>query len=171
MYWFSWLRPALRGRCAKALRKGAVPPGAADNLTLLRSPEASGKETLSAGNWSVQNRAHDGARVDYNGGCRSCRSAIRPGSSRSMETSLTIHLPAHARRGVGAAGALSSKNHTPWWGRAGRLVTMIMVEPVLAMTFILGALKAKSLAIDASMASSLTRRLRILDVCSCSSSS
>ncbi|HPO46983.1 MAG TPA: NADH-quinone oxidoreductase subunit H, partial [Spirochaetota bacterium] len=52
-------------------------------------------------------------------------------------------------------GALSSKNTYAMLGASREMVTMIMIEPVLAMTLILGALKAKSLAIDASLSSSL----------------
>ncbi|HOM86801.1 MAG TPA: NADH-quinone oxidoreductase subunit H [Spirochaetota bacterium] len=53
-------------------------------------------------------------------------------------------------------GALSSKNAYAMIGASREMVTMIMVEPILAMTFILGAVKMKSLAIDASMFSVLS---------------
>src|SRR3990172_1434195 len=45
-------------------------------------------------------------------------------------------------------GALSSKNTYALMGSSREMITMIMVEPVLAMTFILGAVKIKSLGID-----------------------
>ncbi|OHD72383.1 MAG: hypothetical protein A2W19_13630 [Spirochaetes bacterium RBG_16_49_21] len=45
-------------------------------------------------------------------------------------------------------GALSSKNTYALMGSSREMITMIMVEPVLAMTFILGAVKVKSLGID-----------------------
>ena len=45
-------------------------------------------------------------------------------------------------------GALSSKNTYAMIGASREMVTMIMVEPVLAMTFIMGAVKVKSLGID-----------------------
>jgi len=45
-------------------------------------------------------------------------------------------------------GALSSKNTYALMGSSREMITMIMVEPVLAMTFILGAVKEKSLGID-----------------------
>lgn len=48
-------------------------------------------------------------------------------------------------------GALSSKNTYAVIGASREMVTMIMVEPVLAMTLIMGALRAKSLALGASM--------------------
>jgi len=50
-------------------------------------------------------------------------------------------------------GALSSKNTYASLGSSREMITMIMVEPVLAMTFILGAVKIKSLGIGASVAS------------------
>lgn len=53
-------------------------------------------------------------------------------------------------------GALSSKNAYAMIGASREMITMIMVEPILAMTFILGAVKMKSLAIDASMFSILS---------------
>jgi formate hydrogenlyase subunit 4 len=49
-------------------------------------------------------------------------------------------------------GALSSRNTFASIGASREMITMIMVEPVLAMTFILGALKMRSLGIDASIA-------------------
>ncbi|MCU0848937.1 MAG: NADH-quinone oxidoreductase subunit H [Spirochaetes bacterium] len=48
-------------------------------------------------------------------------------------------------------GALSSRNTFAMIGASREMVTMIMVEPVLAMTFILGAVKVKSLGIDATV--------------------
>jgi len=48
-------------------------------------------------------------------------------------------------------GALSSKNTYAMIGASREMVTMVMVEPVLAMTFILGAVKVRSLGIDATM--------------------
>ncbi len=48
-------------------------------------------------------------------------------------------------------GALSSKNAYAMIGASREMITMIMVEPILAMTFIMGAVKMKSLSIDASM--------------------
>jgi len=45
-------------------------------------------------------------------------------------------------------GALSSRNTFAMIGASREMVTMIMVEPVLAMTLILGAVRAKSLAIS-----------------------
>lgn len=45
-------------------------------------------------------------------------------------------------------GALSSKNSYAILGSSREMITMIMVEPVLAMTFIMGAVKMKSLVID-----------------------
>ena len=45
-------------------------------------------------------------------------------------------------------GALSSKNTYAMIGASREMVTMIMVEPVLAMTLIMGAVKVKSLGID-----------------------
>ncbi|MCX8123164.1 MAG: NADH-quinone oxidoreductase subunit H [Spirochaetes bacterium] len=53
-------------------------------------------------------------------------------------------------------GALSSKNAYAMIGASREMITMIMVEPILAMTFILGAVKMKSLAIDVSMFSILS---------------
>jgi formate hydrogenlyase subunit 4 len=50
-------------------------------------------------------------------------------------------------------GAVSSKNTYALLGSSREMITMIMVEPVLAMTFILGAVKVKSLGIGASVAS------------------
>jgi formate hydrogenlyase subunit 4 len=44
-------------------------------------------------------------------------------------------------------GALSSKNTYAVIGASREMMTMIMVEPVLAMTFIMGAVKVRSLAI------------------------
>lgn len=52
-------------------------------------------------------------------------------------------------------GALSSKNTYAMVGASREMITMIMVEPVLAMTFILGAVKSKGLAIDAAVFSTL----------------
>jgi formate hydrogenlyase subunit 4 len=48
-------------------------------------------------------------------------------------------------------GAVSSKNTYALLGSSREMITMIMVEPVLAMTFILGAVKVKSLGITASV--------------------
>lgn len=48
-------------------------------------------------------------------------------------------------------GALASKNTYAQVGASREMVTMIMVEPVLAMTFIMGAVKVKSLGIGATM--------------------
>ena len=54
--------------------------------------------------------------------------------------------------GVGVLlGALSSRNTYSLIGSSREMITMIMVEPVLAMTFILGAVKAKSLGIAAAV--------------------
>jgi len=50
-------------------------------------------------------------------------------------------------------GAISSKNAYALVGSSREMITMIMVEPVLAMTLILGAVKVKSLAIPASVLS------------------
>ncbi|HDP80319.1 MAG TPA: NADH-quinone oxidoreductase subunit H [Spirochaetes bacterium] len=49
-------------------------------------------------------------------------------------------------------GALSSRNTYAMVGASREMVTMIMVEPVLAMTLILGAIKAKTMTIGASFA-------------------
>jgi len=48
-------------------------------------------------------------------------------------------------------GALSSRNTFAMMGASREMVTMIMVEPVLAMTFFVGAVKVKSLGIDATI--------------------
>ncbi len=48
-------------------------------------------------------------------------------------------------------GALSSRNTFAMMGASREMVTMIMVEPVLAMTFFVGAMKVKSLAIGATV--------------------
>ena len=48
-------------------------------------------------------------------------------------------------------GALSSKNTYAQIGSSREMITMIMVEPVLAMTFIVGAIKVKSLGITTSI--------------------
>jgi len=48
-------------------------------------------------------------------------------------------------------GALSSRNIYAAIGASREMVTMIMVEPVLAMTFILGAIRVKSLSLDLTM--------------------
>jgi formate hydrogenlyase subunit 4 len=48
-------------------------------------------------------------------------------------------------------GALSSKNTFAMMGASREMVTMIMVEPVLAMTFFVGAVKVKSLGIDSTI--------------------
>ncbi|HPD77958.1 MAG TPA: NADH-quinone oxidoreductase subunit H [Spirochaetota bacterium] len=48
-------------------------------------------------------------------------------------------------------GALSSRNTYAMMGASREMVTMIMVEPVLAMTFFVGAVKVKSLAIDSTI--------------------
>jgi len=45
-------------------------------------------------------------------------------------------------------GALASKNTYALMGASREMVTMIMVEPVLAMTFFVGAIQVKSLSID-----------------------
>jgi formate hydrogenlyase subunit 4 len=52
-------------------------------------------------------------------------------------------------------GALASRNTFAMMGASREMVTMIMVEPVLAMTFFVGAMKAKSLGIDATVFSVL----------------
>lgn len=48
-------------------------------------------------------------------------------------------------------GGLSSKNTYAAIGASREMITMIMVEPVLAMTLIMGAIKVKGLGIDASI--------------------
>lgn len=48
-------------------------------------------------------------------------------------------------------GALASKNTFAMVGASREMVTMIMVEPVLAMTFFIGAVKVKSLSIGDSV--------------------
>lgn len=48
-------------------------------------------------------------------------------------------------------GALSSRNTFAMMGASREMVTMIMVEPVLAMTFFVGAVKVKSLGIGATV--------------------
>lgn len=48
-------------------------------------------------------------------------------------------------------GALASKNTFAMVGASREMVTMIMVEPVLAMTFFIGAVKVKSLGIGESV--------------------
>ncbi len=48
-------------------------------------------------------------------------------------------------------GALASRNTYAMIGASREMITMIMVEPVLAMTFILGALKIESLRISDSV--------------------
>ncbi len=48
-------------------------------------------------------------------------------------------------------GALSSRNTFAMMGASREMVTMIMVEPVLAMTFFVGAVKVKSLGIGATI--------------------
>lgn len=48
-------------------------------------------------------------------------------------------------------GALSSRNTFAMIGASREMVTMIMVEPVLAMTFFVGAVKVKSLGIGATI--------------------
>lgn len=54
--------------------------------------------------------------------------------------------------GVGVLlGALASRNTYSLIGSSREMITMIMVEPVLAMTFILGAVKARSLGIAAAV--------------------
>ncbi len=45
-------------------------------------------------------------------------------------------------------GALASKNTFALMGASREMITMILVEPVLAMTFFVGAVKVKSLGID-----------------------
>jgi len=49
-------------------------------------------------------------------------------------------------------GALSSKNTFASIGASREMITMIMVEPVLAMTLIIGAIKVRTMGIDASIA-------------------
>lgn len=48
-------------------------------------------------------------------------------------------------------GALSSKNTFAMIGASREMVTMIMVEPVLAMTFIMGAVKVHSMGVDTAL--------------------
>jgi formate hydrogenlyase subunit 4 len=48
-------------------------------------------------------------------------------------------------------GALASRNTFAMIGASREMVTMIMVEPVLAMTFFIGAVKVKSLSIDSTV--------------------
>lgn len=48
-------------------------------------------------------------------------------------------------------GALASRNTFAMVGASREMVTMIMVEPVLAMTFFVGAVKVKSLSIDSTV--------------------
>ena len=48
-------------------------------------------------------------------------------------------------------GALASRNTFAMVGASREMVTMIMVEPVLAMTFFIGAVKVKSLSIDSTV--------------------
>lgn len=50
-------------------------------------------------------------------------------------------------------GALSSRNTYALIGASREMITMIMVEPVLAMLFIIGAVKVKTLGIAAALAS------------------
>lgn len=52
-------------------------------------------------------------------------------------------------------GALASKNTFAMMGASREMVTMIMVEPVLAMTFFVGAMRVKSLGIDSTVFSVL----------------
>jgi len=54
-------------------------------------------------------------------------------------------------------GALASKNTYAVIGASREMVTMIMIEPVLAMTFLLGAVKVQSLGIDSTMFSITTQ--------------
>lgn len=113
-----------------------------------------GKETLSAGNWAF--------RIAPMMALASIITAVslvplgyRAGFLTQYGDIITI-IYLLTLGGVSVLlGALSSKNTYAMVGASREMVTMIMVEPVLAMTFILGALRAKSLAIDASMASSL----------------
>ncbi|HSV95787.1 MAG TPA: complex I subunit 1 family protein [Spirochaetota bacterium] len=113
-----------------------------------------GKETLSAGNWAF--------RIAPMMALASIITAVSlmplgytPGFLTQYGDIITI-IYLLALGGVSVLlGALSSKNTYAMVGASREMVTMIMVEPVLAMTLILGALKAKSLAIDASIASSL----------------
>lgn len=49
-------------------------------------------------------------------------------------------------------GALSSKNTFASIGASREMITMIMVEPVLAMTLILGAIKLQSLSVSSAVA-------------------
>lgn len=53
-------------------------------------------------------------------------------------------------------GALASKNTYAMVGSSREMVTMILVEPVLAMTFIMGAVKVKSLLLGTTVASVYT---------------
>jgi len=130
-------------------RKG--PPLIQPYLDLLK---LLGKETLSAGNWAFR---------------------IAPMMALASIITVVSIMPLGYRAGyltqygdiitviyllmLGGVsvllGALSSKNTYAMLGASREMVTMIMIEPVLAMTLILGALKAKSLAIDASLSSSL----------------
>ncbi|MCX7679414.1 MAG: NADH-quinone oxidoreductase subunit H [Spirochaetes bacterium] len=48
-------------------------------------------------------------------------------------------------------GALSSKNTFAAIGASREMITMIMVEPVLAMTFIMGAIKIQSLGVSSAI--------------------
>jgi formate hydrogenlyase subunit 4 len=48
-------------------------------------------------------------------------------------------------------GALTSRNTYALIGSSREMITMIMVEPVLAMTFIVGAVKMKSLSINSAV--------------------
>jgi formate hydrogenlyase subunit 4 len=50
-------------------------------------------------------------------------------------------------------GALSSRNTFAMIGASREMVTMIMIEPILAMTLIMGAVKAKSLALAGALSS------------------
>ena len=113
-----------------------------------------GKETLSAGNWAF--------RIAPMMALASIITAVSlmplgytPGFLTQYGDIITV-IYLLTLGGVSVLlGALSSKNTYAMVGASREMVTIIMVEPVLAMTFILGALKAKSLAIDAGMMSSL----------------
>jgi formate hydrogenlyase subunit 4 len=72
------------------------------------------------------------------------------GLARSADIVTVVYLLTLGGVGV-LLGALSSRNTYALIGASREMITMIMVEPVLAMTLILGAVKAKSLGIPASI--------------------
>ena len=72
------------------------------------------------------------------------------GLTKSADIITVIYLLTMGGVGV-LLGALSSRNTYSLIGSSREMITMIMVEPVLAMTFILGAVKAKSLGIAAAV--------------------